>query len=115
MRDGESYTRVYHSLGAEPAFYVPNVGEHPEKPAFDPESPQKFNIRGNGVWSFKPALNGEFKNFTHTIKNAVADAAGVHPERSGEAAEIVYKITPANVATSQTIDAQFALSSTLGS
>src|SRR4029079_17306148 len=108
-RDNESYTRVYHSLGGEPAYYVPNVGEHPDKPPFDPEAPQKFNIRGNGTWSFKPALNAEFKNFAHAFKNAAADAAGLHPERSGEPSEIIYKITPANVAPSQILDAQFAL------
>jgi hypothetical protein len=105
LREGESYTRVYHSLGGDPAFYIPNVGEHPEKPGFDPESPQKFNIRGNGQWTFKPVLS-DFKNQANTFKNIAADAAGLHPEKAGEPGEIIYKITPANVATSQSIDAQ---------
>ena len=107
LREGETYTRVYHALGGDPAFYVPNVGEHPDKPPFDPEAPQKFNIRGNGTWSFKPAMTPDFKTFAHASKNVVADASGLHAAHPAEAAELIYKITTTNVATSQTIDASF--------
>ncbi len=103
LREGETYTRTYHALGGDANFFIPNVGEHPEKPSFDPESPQKFGIRGNGVWTFKPLLNDQFQNFAHSTKNVVADAAGLHCQRAGEAGEIVYKITSANVTTSESL------------
>ena len=54
----------------------------------------------------KPSLAANFKTFAHSFKNIAASATGLHCERPGENGEIVYKITPANVATSMAIDAR---------
>ena len=50
LRENESYTRYYHSLGQSAEFFVPNNGKDPE--AANP----RYHLRGNGVWKYKPAL-----------------------------------------------------------
>jgi hypothetical protein len=55
LRDGESYTRHYHSLGTTPEFYVPNHGKDPEA------ANTRYNIRGNGVWKWRPDPANSFK------------------------------------------------------
>ncbi|MCY3019430.1 MAG: discoidin domain-containing protein [Planctomycetota bacterium] len=108
LREGETYTRVYRSLGADPRYYIPNVGEHPEKPPFDPESVNKFGIRGNGRWTFKPPLTSDYPKNAYSHKNiAVAAPVGLQGAKAGDAAEIVFSVQSANVTTSQTISAVF--------
>ena len=49
LRENESYTRYYHSLGRTAEFFVPNSnGKDPE--AANP----RYHIRGNGVWKWRP-------------------------------------------------------------
>ncbi|HUS35653.1 MAG TPA: discoidin domain-containing protein [Verrucomicrobiae bacterium] len=44
LRENETYTRHYHSLGTSPEFYVANNGKDPEA------ANTRYNVRGNGVW-----------------------------------------------------------------
>ncbi len=76
LRDGESYTRYYHSLGKSAEFFVPNNGKDPEA------ANTRYHIRGNGVWKYKPALTSK--------------------TRTGE---VVFKIDGANVITALKIHA----------
>jgi hypothetical protein len=55
LRDGESYTRFYHSLGSGPEFYVPNGGKDPEA------ANTRYHVRGNGVWKWQPKPSNNFK------------------------------------------------------
>lgn len=51
LRENESYTRHYHSLGGSAEFFVPNEnGQDPEA------ANERYHIRGNGVWKYKPTL-----------------------------------------------------------
>jgi len=101
LRERETYTRYYHSLGDEAKFYVPNGGKDPESVN------RRYRIRGNGVWSFKPVLTpGDYKKYVHTSSNVKAIRPnGLQPAAPGEAAEVVFKVQSANVATCQTIKA----------
>src|SRR5678815_414666 len=61
LRDNESYTRHYHSLGKGPEFFVPNHGKDPEAVN------TRYRIRGNGTWRFKPFGEGEkFQKVAHS-------------------------------------------------
>jgi hypothetical protein len=78
IRDGESYTRHYTSLGKTAEFFVPNSNGK------DPEAANtRYHIRGNGVWKYKPTLSA-------------ADANG----------ERVFKVNGANVITALKIHAE---------
>jgi hypothetical protein len=103
LKDGETYTRHYKSLGAEPRFYVPNKGKDPEAPN------PRYRIRGNGVWRFQPALTAaQYKTAIHSATNITAfEPVGLQPEKRGIPAEAVFKIQSANVTTSQKIEAAF--------
>ena len=76
LRDGEEYTRFYHSLGAGPEYFVPNNGKDPE--AANP----RYRIRGNGVRVYQPAaLAGAYRvegaNVITSLKIEGAGAAAV--------------------------------------
>jgi len=103
VRDGESYTRHYHSLGTQREFYVPNRGKDPE--AVNP----RYRIRGNGVWTFEPRLTpSEYPRFVQSASDMQAvSPAGLQPARAGVAAAAVFKIQSANVTASQEIQADF--------
>ncbi len=103
LRDHESYTRNYHSLGKGPEYYVPNGGKDPEQ--VNP----RYRIRGNGVWSFKPDLSGRsLTEDASWCSNMTALEGGrVAPAHPGTAGEIVYKIASANVMTCLQIRARF--------
>ncbi|MBI5387157.1 MAG: hypothetical protein HZA90_21015 [Verrucomicrobia bacterium] len=95
LRDHESYTRHYRSLGKTPEFYIPNRGKDPEK------LNERYHLRGNGVWSFQPALTAEaLASSAHWLSNVTSSAGGVAPARAGEPGEIVFKVDGANVITS---------------
>ncbi|HEY3323389.1 MAG TPA: hypothetical protein VGP72_23235 [Planctomycetota bacterium] len=102
LKDGEVYTRYYHKLGDEPKYWTPNNGK-------DPESVNtRYRIRGNGVWKYTPPL-GDFKKALHSFANlAAAQPGGLQPEKAGEAAQAVFKIQSANVATGLNVQAHFA-------
>ena len=98
LKDGETYTRYYRSLGKEPKYYVPNGGHDPEA------ANERYHIRGNGVWTFKPSMAAaDFKSVIHSCSNISATPAGLQPEKAGAPAEVIYKIQSANVTTAQTI------------
>src|ERR1041385_4645789 len=50
LRDGEAYTRYYHSLGKTPEYFVPNNGKDPEAVN------TRYHLRGNGTRIFRPRL-----------------------------------------------------------
>ncbi|MFQ5811046.1 MAG: hypothetical protein ACE5JM_15615, partial [Armatimonadota bacterium] len=100
LKEGEAYTRHYHSLGDEPRFYVPNGGKDPEN---------RFRIRGNGVWRFSPSLtSSDYRKTVHSATNIrPVDPAGLQPAKARRPAEIIFKIQGANVITGQAIKAAF--------
>ncbi len=99
LQERESYTRYYRSLGDTAGFYVPNKGKEPD---------DRYHLRGNGVWQFKPDLTKpDFANAVHSSKNIAAGAGGLHPQKAGEPAEVVFKVEGANVITRQKIKARF--------
>ncbi|HEX2971881.1 MAG TPA: hypothetical protein VHP11_06085 [Tepidisphaeraceae bacterium] len=103
LKEGETYTRYYHSLGDTPAYYVPNGAKDPESVS------NRYRIRGNGVWVFEPSLeNAKYRSALHSATNIVATApVGLRPERPDTPAEVIYKVHSANVVTSQVIEATF--------
>ncbi len=103
LREGEVYTRYYHSLGDEPEFYVPNNGKDPE--SVNP----RYRIRGNGVWKFEPRLTPADcqRSIHHQVNIEAVAGGGLRPARVGAPAEVVFKVQSANVTTSQTIQAHF--------
>jgi hypothetical protein len=103
LRPGESYTRSYKSLGDAAEFFVPNEGKDPEK-----KNP-RYHIRGNGQWEFIADLTpAGFAGGMHSSSHVAAVApAGLHPDAANTPAEVVYKISSANVTTAQEISAQF--------
>ncbi|HEX4646155.1 MAG TPA: hypothetical protein VH598_11155, partial [Verrucomicrobiae bacterium] len=102
LRENESYTRYYHSLGKTAGYFVPNNGKDPE------EANQRYHLRGNGVRLFKPALTpASLSGEAHQLLNAAAlDPAGVAPIQVGQPGEIIFKIEGANVITSLKIRAR---------
>ena len=120
VRDNESYTRYFHRLDksgtgdetkegykhvSDPAYYVPNPGVGNK----DPESVNpRYRLRGNGAWTFKPALTAaEYAKSVYAASNIVAAASGgLHPGGAG-AGEVVFRVQSANVTTSQRIRAAF--------
>jgi hypothetical protein len=95
LRDHESYTRHYHSLGKSTEFFVPNSNGK------DPEAANtRYRIRGNGVWKWKPQLTGDFKLAAHSSTNLVPlNGGGVTLSRTDVPGEIIFKIDGANVIT----------------
>jgi len=104
LREGETYTRYYRSLGKGPEYFVPNRGKDPESVN------ERYRIRGNGVWTFEPRLAPEeFKrSIAHASNVRVLASGGLQPAEPKTPAEVVFKINSANVATSQKIHAKLA-------
>lgn len=96
LRDHESYTRYYHSLGKTPEYFVPNNGRDPDK------ANARYSIRGNGIRVFAPALIAE--ELATSVQGAsrivALNGGGVAPRRADEAGEVVFKVEGANVITS---------------
>jgi len=103
LREGEVYTRTYHSLGKDRKYFVPNRGKDPE--AANP----RYRIRGNGVWTFQPRLTpAVYQRFLQSAREVEAVfPAGLQPARAGAPGSVVFKIQSANVTASQTIQADF--------
>ena len=102
LRENETYTRHYKSLGDSRSFYVPNNGKDPE--ALN----KRYRIRGNGVWTFRPTLNSDGLKSIHSVSGCVgAKPFGVMPQEAGKTGEIIFKIQGANVMTSMSIRALF--------
>jgi hypothetical protein len=103
LRNSESYTRHYHSLGKTAEYYVPNQGKDPES------ANERYRIRGNGVWTFRPTLTAEgLAAGAHWTSNLTASiGGGVAPTRAAARGEIVFKLEGANVITSLKIRGSF--------
>ena len=104
LKSGESYTRFYSSIGTAPEFYVPNVnGKDPE--AANP----RYHLRGNGRWEFEADLSpAGYVGSIYSGENIDAAApAGLTPKTAEAPAEVIFKISGANVITSQVIRAKF--------
>ena len=100
LKEGETYARHYRSLGDGPEFYVPNQGK-------DPEKASRYGLRGNGRWTFQPSLAAaDWKRAIASAANMAAEpAGGLHPEKAGAPARVIFKVQAANVITSQVIKA----------
>lgn len=96
LRNHESYTRYYRSLGRTPEFYVPNQGQDPE------QINERYHIRGNGIRRFAPSLNREeMAASAHSTTGVILlGDGGVAPESSDKAGQVVFKVEGANVITS---------------
>lgn len=100
LRQGESYTRHYRSLSKDRDHYVPNGGKDPEA------ANERYRIRGNGVWTFRPDLTAAgLDRAVYQKQGIVAGAGGLQPARSGVPGIAVFKTQSANVTTSQVIRA----------
>jgi hypothetical protein len=100
LRENETYTRHYKSMGDSRSFYVPNNDKDPEAPN------RRYRIRGNGVWMFRPELSTDGLKAAYGIYDCVAaKLAGVIPEKAGKTSIVVFKIQGANVITSLYIKA----------
>lgn len=100
LRERESYTRYYHSLGTNAEFYVPNNGKDPD---------HRYHLRGNGRWDFRPDLTtADFTKSIHSADNLISGATGLRPVKAGEPAEVIFKVEAANVITSLKLKARFS-------
>ncbi len=96
LRDGESYTRNYHSLGKSAEFFVPNSNGK------DPEAANtRYHVRGNGIWKWKPNL------FTDAMQVSNLVAMGIGGASADRPGEVVFKIDGANVITALKLRANF--------
>jgi beta-lactam-binding protein with PASTA domain len=112
LREGESYTRYFRQLDTTSQYWVGS--EHIDAPdpanTFENDAPNKFGLRGNGTWSFSPALSSDgwaAAAYRHTNVTP-AEAGGLRPAVAGAASELVYKVQAANAMSGQHIDAEFA-------
>jgi hypothetical protein len=102
LRQNESYTRYYHSLGDARRFYVPNNGKDPEA------ANRRYRIRGNGLWEFHPALTAEdLKSACELHGCRAGRSSGLVPTEAGKAGYAVFRIQGANVITSMNVEAKF--------
>jgi len=102
LRENETYTRHYKSLGDSRSFYVPNKGKDPEA------TNRRYRTRGNGIWTYRPELNTDGLKSIHGVTGCVvAKPFGVMPQEAGKRGEVIFKIQGANVMTSMSIRALF--------
>ena len=103
LRENETYTRNYKSLGDSRSLYVPNNGKDPE--ALN----KRYRIRGNGVWTYRPELTVDGLKGAYDVSDCIAAKPfGAVPKRAGKAGSVVFKIQGANVITSMSISGIFA-------
>lgn len=103
LRDHESYTRHYRSLGKTPAYFVPNHGKDPETVN------ERYRLRGTGVRVHRPALTAEsLATSAHSARNVIAlNTGGIAPALAGQIGEAVFKVEGANVITSLRLRGRF--------
>ena len=108
LRDNESYTRYYNSLGDSAGFFVPNEGKDPEK------ANERYRIRGNGVRLFRPTLDNQgWKESAFSYSNVTSFAGlGVQPAHPDEPGILIFKVEGANPITQLAIHAAFSREST---
>ena len=100
LRENETYTRYYKSIGDSRLFYVPNNGKDPDAPN------RRYRIRGNGIWTFRPKRSADGLKAAYDISDCVATkSVGVIPNKAGKTGAVVFKIQGANVIASMSIRA----------
>ena len=109
---GQSYTRYFKPLGSSAPgedkrdYYRPLNGKDPD------EQHNLHNIRGNGLWLFEPDLKSpDCRDLFYDFENVEISTEGepgpaLHPAKSGQRAEVVFKVAAANVITSIQITAR---------
>jgi hypothetical protein len=112
LRDRETYTRYYAPLGSSSDYWVGSESVSAPDPAktFENDGAHRFGLRGNGRWTFTPALTpSDWARAAYRYTNITADpAGGLRPGAAAQPSEVVYKVQAANAITSQSIQAQFA-------
>ena len=111
LRENESYTRYYRRLGTTSDYWVGSESVSATDPTktFEIDSANRFNIRGNGQWSFSPSLAADaWTRAVYQATHITAASGGLKPDVAGQTADVIYKISAANAITSQKIQAQFA-------
>ncbi len=103
LRESESYTKHYHSLGKTTEYFVPNEGRDPEK------ANERYHIRGNGLWKFQPRLTAaSLDSDTVRVSDLVPlDPTGLAPSRPNVPGEVIFKIEGANVITALNVRGSF--------
>ena len=100
LREHETYTRHYQSLGDSSHFYVPNNGKDPEAVN------RRYKIRGNGVWMYPPELTEEGLKDIYDISGCrTIKPSGIIPEEPRKTGQVIFKIQGANVIASMSIRA----------
>jgi hypothetical protein len=110
LRDDESYTRFYRRLGTTPEYWVGSEKVSPSDPAkrYEIDSGNKFGIRGNGQWTFTPALTADrWASAAYAWHHVVSAGGALQPAVAGQPGEVIYKVQAANAITSQRIRAEF--------
>jgi len=101
LRQNETYTRHYASLGGTASFYIPNNGKDPEAVN------ERYRIRGNGVWTLRPELTVDGLKEAYAVFDcAAAKPSGIIPKQAGKAGSVVFKVQGANVITSLSLRAR---------
>ncbi|MCX7046084.1 MAG: hypothetical protein NTX50_11440, partial [Candidatus Sumerlaeota bacterium] len=105
LKEGEVYTRTYKKQGDEAGWFIPNPNGK------DCEMVGKYGLRGNGVWSFKPALTADgYGKVIHSADHIVPAAPkGLQPDKANTPAQVIFKVQSGNVIASQIIKAAFVL------
>ncbi len=107
---GQSYTRYFKPLDRadddKRNYYRPLNGKDPD------DQHDLHNIRGNGLWLFEPDLkNPDCRDLFYDSENVEISAEGesgpaLHPAKSGQPAQVLFKVSAANVITSMQITAE---------
>jgi len=113
---GQSYTRYWRPMSAADCnlaggaddrdYYRPLKGKDPDT------HHDLHNIRGNGIWVFKPDLNsGDCQKVLFDwdgieITPDSSQAPAIHPASRNRRAHVVFKVSAANVITSMQITAR---------
>ena len=112
LRENESYTRFYHRLGDTPEYWVGSetIGNADPANRWQIDASNRFGLRGNGSWSFAPALSANgYARAVYSQTNMTANTAGgIRPLVAGRVGEVIYKVDAANTMASQQIRAVFS-------
>ncbi len=112
MLPHQSYTRYFRALSPDDSSALGGVVADYYRPVAgkDPDTHHNLhNLRGNGVWTFEPALESadcrSQMHEAHNIETVAESGLGpaIHPAVKGRPAEAVFKISAANVITSMKI------------
>lgn len=117
LREGESYSRSFQPLDTTPDYWISS--EHVDAPdpasTFQNDAANRFGLRGNGRWSFAPALTADGWSRAAYRRSNIEPAAdgGLRPSTPDTPSDLVYKVQAGNAIASQHIQAQFARSDAL--